>query len=286
MAIIKKQSAYHNLDIVLTTKHKKSVAIAPVFLDILGAHVQEVTLDTDQLGTFSQEIARKGTALECVQKKCEWGMAEKSAHLGLANEGSFGPHPYIPFIASDQEIMYFIDKQRNIHLAVTEIASTTNYQTTTLQTYEELINFAKKALFPSHALILKPYSINDQSVIFKGIDNFATLEHAFYECKKLAQNISIETDMRAHLNPTRMNVIKNLAIKMAERLASWCPSCSTPGWGIIDTQIGLPCDNCDSETDLIQSYIFGCQKCPYKKIKNNPKNQKTADPLYCGYCNP
>jgi len=286
MGKIKKSSIYQGAYITLTTKHNKAEAVAPIFLDVLGAHVQEVTLDTDQLGTFSGEIQRQGTPLECVKKKCEWGMQEKSAYLGLANEGSFGPHPYLPFIATDQEIMYFIDKKRNIELTVIESTTKTNYQTAIITTYQELIDFAQKTLFPSHALILQPNDTIQSSIVYKGINNLDMLMKSFQECKKIGDQIFVQTDMRANFNPTRMNVIKKLSLKMAQRLASICPSCSTPGWGIVDTNIGLPCDNCSSETDLIQSYIFGCLKCDYKKIKLMPKNKRTADPINCTYCNP
>lgn len=70
---LKAASPYFGCCIILPTKHQKSNAIAPVFDTVLQAGVLEYVVDTDLLGTFSGEIERKGTALECAQKKCEWG---------------------------------------------------------------------------------------------------------------------------------------------------------------------------------------------------------------------
>lgn len=52
---LKHSSVYTNSCIVLTTKHAKSIAIAPPFEDKLGASVLEYVVDTDKLGTFSGE---------------------------------------------------------------------------------------------------------------------------------------------------------------------------------------------------------------------------------------
>lgn len=75
------QSPYAGCCVVLTTKHHKSVALAPPFETILGAGMLEYVVDTDQLGTFSGEIKRKGSALETARKKC--GGKLFNAHLKL-----------------------------------------------------------------------------------------------------------------------------------------------------------------------------------------------------------
>ena len=148
--------AYQNACFVITTKHAKSVAIAPAFSEHLGAGVMEYAVDTDMLGTFSGEIEREGNALECAKKKCEWSLKTLGAKVNyaLASEGSFGPHPYIPFLPCDHEILYFIDRERDFHLHLTYMTEKTNYQMKELESFEELQKFAEAALFPSHALIL------------------------------------------------------------------------------------------------------------------------------------
>ena len=61
---LKLRSAYAGSCFILTTKHAKSIAIAPPFWEKLEASVLEYVVDTDALGTFSGEVEREGNALE------------------------------------------------------------------------------------------------------------------------------------------------------------------------------------------------------------------------------
>ena len=285
---LKAASPYFGCCVILPTKHQKSNAIAPVFDKVLQAGVLEYVVDTDLLGTFSGETERKGTALECAQKKCEWGLQNKEAQYALGSEGSFGPHPWIPFMAANTELLYFIDKALGFHLHVADVFGETNYQMTEVASYEELLSFADKALFPSHALILRSCAREKKRGIFKGVQTKNDLESAYREALKASskKKVYVETDMRAHLNPTRMKNIKKLAIKLAKRLLSTCPSCATPGWGKVDREIGLPCEWCDRPTYSVKTEIFGCAKCSYKEKMLPSHGQVKADPGHCGYCNP
>ena len=282
------KSSYNNCKIVFTTKHKKADAIKPIFAAILGAKIYENVLDTDQLGTFSGEIERKGTILECVKQKCELGIKDHLSSYYLASEGSFGPNPAMPLIPCGQEVLYFIDRKRNFSLYLTDISNNTNYLNAEIESFAELLNFADRTLFPSHALIIRSYPKNITSEIFKGINNQDQLEEAFKISKNNSPNgkIWVETDMRANLNPTRMDMIKHLAEKLAKRLLCLCPMCNTPGWGKTNIEKGLPCDYCGLPTNLSKAEILGCAKCDYTEKNCNTLDHKTADPSYCNQCNP
>lgn len=284
---INPKSHYSGNCFIIATKHAKSQAIMQPFWDMLGASVIEYVVDTDRLGTFSGEVERIGTALECAKRKCEWSfeMLGSGAQYLLASEGSFGPHPLMPFIACDHEILYFIDRKNNFHLHLSLLSEKTNYQMQEIESLEELQLFASTALFPSHALILKTISI-DNPKIFKGLCAQDSLEDAFKECKKSSNKIWVETDMRAHMNPSRMNVIEQLARNLARRLKSHCPSCATPGWGQVQIEKGLECSDCGVKTQMVKHEIFGCTKCEYKEIKERSDGIKYADPGQCQYCNP
>lgn len=281
-------SPYTGCCVILTTKHQKSIALSAPFEEILGAGMLEYIVDTDQLGTFSGEVEREGTILETVRKKCEWSIKNTKVEYALASEGSFGPNPMIPFISSNQEILYFIDKKRKFHLYVTDVYTETNYQMGEVSSFEELYEFAEKALFPSHALIVRPYPKKIKGPIFKGIENQKDLEAAFLEAQKLSsyKKIWIETDMRAHFNPTRMKMIHSLGEKLAHRLNTLCPKCSTPGWGKVSIEKGLPCSWCGSPTDEIKGEIFGCTKCDYKEFVKPSHGRHMADRGQCFCCNP
>ena len=284
---IKPKSSYHGSCFIIITKHAKSVAVMQPFWDILGASVIEHVVDTDKLGTFSGEVERQGTALDCVKHKCEWSVETlgSKAEYFIASEGSFGPHPLIPFMPCDHEILYFIDKKRDFNFHLSLLSEKTNYQMQEVESLEELQLFASEAKFPSHALILKPMQI-DNPMIFKGLDEEASLEYAFKECKKLSHKLWVETDMRAHMNPSRMAVINELAGNLAARLKSRCPSCTTPGWGKIRIEKGLECLGCGMNTQMIKHEVFGCAKCQYTEKRERSDGIKHADPGQCEYCNP
>jgi hypothetical protein len=252
----------------------------------------ELDLDTDTLGTFSGEVERIGNAFDCVQRKCEWGVTHHNADYGLANEGSFGPHPLTPLLACDQEILYFIDRKRKFQLRLVHVSNKTNYQMKAVRSLEELHPFADAALFPSHALILRPNSSPSCSlsddILFKGINNRTSLEEAFYASLKQSDDgqVWVETDMRAHMNPSRMAVIGELADKFANRLATVCPECDAPGWGSVRIDKGLPCELCGSPTELMAHEVFGCVLCNYNEKTARSDGLKAAPPMRCGRCNP
>ena len=279
---------YENCRVVLATKHDKAVAIRPPFEELLSAEVIACEVDTDQLGTFSGEVDREGTALECVRRKCELGLGLMGAMYGLASEGSFGPHPTIPFFPCDYEILYFIDNTRGFHLHESLLSEKTNYRTASLSSFEELERFADKSQFPSHALIVRPHVWRDRSVIFKGIQSPDAMYEAFRESIKHSEDgrIWVETDMRAHLNPSRMAVISDLAVKLGRRLATECPACHTPGWGIVRYEKGLQCEYCHLPTELVSEEIYGCVSCAFSERRERSDGVKSASQRYCAWCNP
>lgn len=283
-------SYYKGCCFILTTKHAKSIAIAPHFEKELGVGILEYVVDTDALGTFSGEVERKGSALECARAKCELAfnnLGEK-VNFVIASEGSFGPHPMFPFMPCDHEILYMIDRIHDFHLHISHFSEKTNYRMQSIDSLDALREFALKALFPSHELILRPNDKVSSKSIYKGICTHEHLETAFLECKKSSSDakVWVETDMRAHFNPTRMSVIGELGLKMAKQLKSLCPKCSTPGWGKVRQNQGLRCMDCGLETELTKSEIFCCRKCKHEQIFDIINIERMAEPKFCINCNP
>lgn len=281
-------SSYKNQAVVLTTKHGKQASIAPTFKKILEAETHVCSVDTDQLGTFSGEIERKGSAIECVKKKCCWGIEMTSIPYGVATEGSFGPHPSIPFIPGHHEIMCFYDKEKDFFLLESLFSMDTNYQQMTTNNENELVKFSEKAFFPEHGIIVRPNSEITSARLFKGLKDSSTLMEKFeYCCQISADGLAhIETDMRAHQNPKRQQIIGQLAQKLAQRLLSLCPECKTPGYGIIDSEKGLPCLACYFATDLAKKEIWGCVKCEYRAYQPRKDGLEFAPQKECAFCNP
>jgi hypothetical protein len=279
---------YRKQNIALTTKHQKENAIAPHFRDLLGATLLVPQIDTDVLGTFSGEIERKGNALETAIQKARLGMQATNLSYGLASEGSFGPHPYIPLLSCDNELLVFIDDERGFHLHEMLISEETNYAHACVSTLEQAHQFLNSAKFPSHGVILRPNDWQDHRMIFKDAETITAFNKAFDICKLSSSDgqVWLETDMRAHRNPSRMSVIATLAEKLARRLATPCPSCAVPGWGKTGVYRGLECEMCRTETEMVKADIFSCVMCDYSESKPRLDGLWYAPQEYCPYCNP
>jgi hypothetical protein len=277
---------YQNQICHLASMHKKETALKEQFKKFLGCEVVPVPINTDLFGTFTGEIERTLTPHKTAKEKCYKGLEIQKGALGISSEGSFTPHPYCPFITANIEILFFTDRNLNFELTLTKLSTETNHSAQLIKTTQELLNFANKALFPSHALILRPEKANDSNLIFKGIQDPQELQDMFQICIQNSKEASVyvETDMRAHMNPTRMKIIEELSYEMADRLRSSCPSCQIPGWGVVQKVSGLPCKACYIPTDLIKSEVYGCCSCTYEELKEAERD--LADPSFCPSCNP
>lgn len=138
-----------------------------------------IWIDTDQLGTFTWEVERKGTPLTCVRQKCELAMKESKVTIGIAGEGSFGPHPFVPFLGCDHENLYFMDLERGLALHQSLLSTKSNHRAEALSDPLRLKTFCDQALFPSHGLIVRPNKSNKKTFIIKGIKRMMCLKMHF-----------------------------------------------------------------------------------------------------------
>jgi hypothetical protein len=245
-------------------------------------------LDTDRLGTFSGEVERPGSPTETAVLKARLGMAQSGCSLGLASEGSFGPHPAFPFVAAARELLVFIDDERGLLVRESLLTQKTNYAQFTAAPGDHLDDFLRRVRFPSHALIVRPNDGWDRRLVFKGINDRSGLESALIRCSGASSDgrAWIETDMRAHCNPTRLATLRVLARALADRIATPCPACGAPGWGEMDVVRGLPCGDCGASTGLVQGRVFGCALCSHRQAMPRSDERRFADPGDCPHCNP
>jgi hypothetical protein len=277
---------FQNRKLIIATKHDKETVIAPLLEAALGVDCfVNKDFDTDTLGTFTGEIERELDPVSTARKKCLMAMALADCDLGIASEGSFGPHPSLFFINADDEFLIFIDKKNNIEIIARELSTETNFNGQEIITEQELLDFAESVNFPSHRLILRR-SKNDTSDLIKGISDIVQLKEAYRTLKDKSDSIYAETDMRAMYNPSRMLVIEAAARKLVDKINCLCPQCSMPGFGIVDAKRGLKCNLCGSPTKSTLSYISVCHHCHFSSEELHPNNKTTEDPMYCDYCNP
>ena len=277
---------FKNRTLLVATMHEKEKVLAPVFEEALGVTcVVAKDFDTDVLGTFTGEVNREDDPITTLRKKCNLAMKMYACDLVIGSEGSFGPHPSLYFVHANDELVLFIDKKNNLEIFARELTTDTNFNGAEVSSESELLEFATKAKFPSHALILRK-SKDLFTHITKGITDVEFLKKTFHDLINNFGIAYVETDMRAMYNPTRMTVIEKAAQKLVDKINSNCPQCSHPGFSVTEVKPGLSCNLCGSTTRSTLSYIFTCQKCSYNKEQMYPHNKTLEDPMFCDYCNP
>jgi hypothetical protein len=284
----KSNELFGNRTAVLATMHGKEQVIAPILEEQLGIHVVvPANFNTDHFGTFTGEIERTGTQIEAARLKAQRSLELTGERLAIASEGSFGPHPSSPFIASNLEIVLLLDTRHDIEIVGTALSMETNHSHKTVRTLKEAKDFASKIGFPQHGLIVSAtQKSSPQDLIFKGIVSEASLKEALQTVFGQSPTALIQTDMRAMHNPTRLKVIAEATRDLVAKVGSFCPQCGWPGFGVTKRRIGLPCEWCLAPTELVLAVVSECKKCSHRIEQKYPEGKEFADPGRCLFCNP
>jgi hypothetical protein len=279
-------SPYDRCTAVLATKHDKQDAVASG-LDRTGLVVVTVAVDTDALGTFTGEVPRPGPPLDTAVAKARLGMAATGWNLGLASEGSFDPHPGLPWVTLHHELVVLVDDRRGWIFAGTATSTTTVTVTTVVGVDDALDPVLERADLPLHALIVRPNE-GRPSPLHKGLRRPEDIRAAVAEAARCSPDgrARLETDLRAHQCPSRVPVIAAAAADLAARLSSFCPSCSAPGWAPVQVVRGVPCEWCGLVVSLPRAEILGCIACDHRWERPLEAVAATADPGQCPNCNP
>lgn len=279
------KAAYTGASFALLTKHGKERVIHPLFEKALGARVELADwLDTDTLGTFTREVPRFGSQLDAARRKAELAIELTGIPRGLGSEGSFSPG-IMGIFATNLEVLMMIDRELGVEIAGLALAP--GHQSAgVFEHWEKLEEFAKKMLFPSHGLVLRPGSQEDPR-IFKECLDFNSLRRVFEECSQLTAEglVFAESDLRAHRNPTRMETIGKACEDLLERIRCHCPRCGRPGFGLSKKIPGLPCSWCGSPTNDFRGEELKCPACGFAK-EHLRQDATSADPGHCPKCNP
>lgn len=282
-------SIYNNRVAILATMHNKEKVISPLLKEHLGINlIVPQGLNTDVFGTFTREIKRPDTQIITARLKAKKALEMYDEEIAIASEGSFAPHPLIPYIYANREIIIFLDQENDLEIIGEVFSMETNFNHQTISSLEEAEEFAHKVGFPEHGLVISFANISTGKTQFiKGITSKENLINSVETAiKNTNGKFHIETDMRAMYNPTRMKNIAFATQDLINKINSLCPQCNTPGFMINQKIPGLPCELCHQPTSLIKAVIFQCQKCGFTQQQLFPNNQEFADPSLCEYCNP
>jgi hypothetical protein len=207
------------------------------------------------------------------------------ARVGIGSEGAFGPDPFGGLMQWNTEILLWMDLDRSIEVVGRAHGAAQHVQQT-IGTLDDLIQFALKAGFPTHQLVLRPDHAHHPGVR-KGLGDAACLQEAFKAV--IAESESgvafVENDLRAFCNPTRQHVIRQAMQDLISRLQSACPECATPGYWATRVIPGLRCEACLSPTHRSVGEVWQCLVCQAEEHRRF-KDVRAADPRHCDGCNP
>ena len=270
---------------VIATMHSKERVIAPRLEAAFG--VQTVIpqhLDTDSFGTFTREVKRPKDQLETARLKALAGIQETGARIGIASEGSFGPHPSIPFVTADRELVVLIDTKTGLEVVGEHITTSVPARGQWVTSIKEAVATAALWGFPTQGIIIRT-SDTGNSGIYKNITTEETFTQLMHKLLRpwWRRRIYLETDMRAHRCPARMEAIGKATENLIANINTRCPACAWPGFSNTITTPGLPCATCGTPTDLPATHATTCTHCKYEAVE---RVNEPADPAHCSYCNP
>lgn len=277
---------------ILATMHRKEEAIAPL---LTAAFTLEIVVpdgfDSDQFGTFTRDVKRPADQLATARLKAMHALESLGVTLGtelaIASEGSFGPHPLMPYVPLNRELVLLVDRRHGLEIAGHAATPDTNYSHKQVDSADAALEFAHTVGFPSHGLVVMPAAEGcDPTEIHKGITQEEQLREIVKAIVQRHGRAHLETDMRAMMNPTRMKAIALATQDLIRKLQQTCPQCQAPGFDMGDRQPGLPCGLCHTPTALTLTATYRCAQCGFTQTVRYPDGQEFADPAQCAYCNP
>jgi hypothetical protein len=283
---------YGGRQIALASLHGKERILARPLRVGLGLSLRHAgSVDTDRFGSFGGEQPRRDDACITCRRKAEAALEALGLDLGIASEGSFGPHPAVPMLPVGHEWMTFVDRRDGLVISEQLLSRSTNYSSCRGVDPEAIAAWLRQVGFPGHGLMVRPLdpgASTSASWLAKGVHDPLELAALMGEAVRRSplRQAWIETDMRAHCNPTRRLAIRQLAFRLVRRVATGCPACTAPGWGLVETAIGLPCSACGLATQLVKGELLGCVVCGHRQSRPRPDGRLAADPMHCSYCNP
>lgn len=266
----------------LATKHGKEAQVGPALAQ-LGWELSVAAVDTDRLGTFSGLVPRQLSPLEAARRKALMAAeVEPHAHWLVATEGSVETVAF--GLVRDLELVVAVEASSGL-LVVGRASSFDLHAVGELlepgTSEAQVLAICERADLPHHRLIAADEPRR------RAIGNLAETEEVLAAWRELSAgggSVHLETDLRAHLCPSRQATIAAAAGDLAARLANPCPACRRPGYGPEDAERGLPCRSCGRPTDEVVAYRLACASCAHGERRGVELDG--ADPASCLSCNP
>ena len=268
---------------VVATMHGKTAVIAPLMAPLGLTCVACKGLDTDRFGTFVRDVARHGSQTDALLAKAQAALAlDPQAHFAIASEGAFGPHPLLGLIPSGLELVALVERRTGRAVIGRDHTLDAHFAQAAVHSADAIAQFIQRSARAGHGWVVM--GSRDGPVLAKDIVDPADLHDRALAVIAQSGAVWLETDMRAHRNPTRMAAIGRATADLVHRLQVRCPRCSWPGW-IGRAEPGRRCAWCDSPTSEPIGMTCICDECGYRETRLDDPDRR-AEPAHCPMCNP
>lgn len=214
--------------VLIATMHGKEAVLAPQ-LSALGFQVLlPIGYDTDALGTFSGDVRRPGTAFEAALEKARRACDATGVARAVSSEGTYRPCQTLFPGVRNAELLAFVDRESGLEIVEYLTDLPTRFVKGRVPadvSAPEVKALLKEVGWPEVRVLVVPNDPGNgvqPELVFKGIADEQALAQALEECVRHSSDgrAHLETDLRAHMNPTRMASIANVGMLLANRLRS------------------------------------------------------------------
>jgi hypothetical protein len=263
----------------LVTLHGKESLIAPALTRRWQARLSvSAGFDTDSLGTFSGEVERRLSPLDCALHKARQAVLLTGAEFGLGSEGSFGPGPW-GFGVFNQELVVCV----SAHSDWTVIGGHTAPVAVEECRYGDA---GQQESFWQRLPDGQGVIVISGQRIAKGLQSRAEVieQLALWHGEQVPGDARLMYDLRAHQSLIRRATLALAINNLLDRLDSHCEHCGRPGFWPDHPEPGLPCADCGGPTNSLRARRARCDGCGREQI--TAVDAVYADPATCPRCNP
>lgn len=216
------------LPVLIATMHGKETVLAPPLAELGFQVLLPVDYDTDMLGTFSGDVRRPGTAVEAALEKARRACIATGVPRAISSEGSYRPCQTLFPGARNVEILAFVDMENGQEVVevMTDLPTRfvkgrvpADFDAPETQALLSAMGWPQvRAMIvpedPGRGVVMPEW-------VFKGLADAASVIEALRVCAAHSADgqVHLESDLRAHMNPTRMASVARVGERLVQRLA-------------------------------------------------------------------
>lgn len=216
------------LPVLIATMHGKEAVLAPPLAGLGFQVLLPLDYDTDMLGTFSGDVRRPGTAVEAALEKARRACIATGVPRAISSEGSYRPCQTLFPGARNVEILAFVDMENGQEVVeyMTDLPTRfvkgrvpADIAAPEVQALLSSMGWPEARAMvvpedPGHGVVMPEW-------VFKGLADAPSLMEAMRVCAAHSGDgmVHLESDLRAHMNPTRMASVARVGEQLVQRLA-------------------------------------------------------------------